>query len=204
MANWLRKAFESVAYAGLKPSGAAAPPPRPGGRLKRAWDRLLSGSTPKDPLYLSNRTWKHKLSIAATVCTPVLIVIGIFVYSMMTPPPVTEKPPAELTSAEIAARTQIIPEGFKVAQNDDVQVSEVFVDRNSSPNRVSGTVQNATGKRFGVVELTFDLTDQDGSQVGGAKFSVADLAPRASKAFSFPIPQRNAAFVLVREARPLL
>jgi hypothetical protein len=201
----LRQFFESVVYAGLKPTGAPVPPPRTGwlGRLKRAWDRLLSGSMPTDPLYLSNRTWKQKLKVASAVCAPVLIVVGIFVYSLLTPPPAPEKPPVELTPAEVAARTQIIPKDFKVPQNVDVQVGEVSVDRTSTPNRISGTLQNVSEKRFSNVELTFDLTDQDGSQVGGARTVVPDIGPHATKNFSFAIPQHNAKFVLVRETRPI-
>lgn len=205
MGKGLRRFLESVVYAGLKPAGASVPPPRSGwrGRLKKAWDRLLGGSMPQDPLYLSNRSWKQKLKVAAAVSAPVLIVVGIFVYSLLTPPPAPEKPPLELTPAEIAARTQIIPKDFKVPQNVDVQVAEVFIDRASNPHRISGTLQNVSEKRFGSVELSFDLTDQDGSQVGGASTVVPDVAPRAIKSFSFPIPQRNAAFVLVRETRPV-
>ncbi len=201
----LRQIFESIVYAGLKPAGAPAPPPGTGwrGRLRRAWDRFLSGGAPSDPLYLSNRTWKQKLKVAAAVSTPVLIVVGIFVYSLVTPPPAPEKPLVVLTPAEIAARTQIIPKDFKVPQNVDVQVGEVSVDRASTPHRISGTLQNVSEKRFSNVELTFDLTDENGSQVGGARTVVPDIGPHATKSFNFAIPQRNAAFVLVRETRPV-
>ena len=205
MGKRLRRFLESMVYAGLKPAGAPAPPPRTGwrGRLKGVWDRLLGGSMPTDPLYLSNRTWKQKLKMGTVVCAPVLIVVGIFLYSLLTPPAAPEKPLVVLTPAEIAARTQIIPKDFKVPQNVDVQVAEVFVDRNSNPHRISGTLQNVSEKRFGNVELSFDLTDQDGSQVGGASTVVPDIGPHAMKKFSFAIPQRNAAFVLVRETRPV-
>jgi hypothetical protein len=71
------------------------------------------------------------------------------------------------------------------------------------PHRISGTLQNVSEKRFSNVELTFDLTDENGSQVGGARTVVADIGPHATKNFSFTIPQRNAAFVLVRESRPV-
>ncbi len=201
----LRKFFESIVYAGLKPAGAPARPQQTGwrGRLRRSWDRLLSGPAPSDPLYLSNRTWKQKLKVATAVCAPVLIVVGIFVYSLLTPPPAPEKPLVVLTPAEIAARTQIIPKDFKVPQNVDVQVGEVSIDRSSTPHRISGTLRNTSEKRFSNVELTFDVTDENGSQVGGARTVVADVGPHATKSFSFAIPQRNAAFVLVRETRPL-
>lgn len=174
------------------------------GRLKRAWDRLLNGPTPQDPLYLSNRTWKQKFRVAAIVLAPVLTVVGIFVYSIVTPPPAPEKPISVLSPAEIAARTQIVPEGFKVPQNVDVQVSEVFVDRSGIPHRIAGKLQNTSERRFSSAELSFDLTDENGSHLGRAQVVVPDIAPRAVKSFSFPVPQRNAAFVLVRETRPIL
>ncbi len=203
MAKGLRQFLESVVYAGLKPAGAPAQPVRPGwrGRMKGALDRLLNGPKQDDPLYLSNRTWKQKVRLAAIVLAPVLVVVGFFVYSLLTPPPAHEKPLNVLSPAEIAARTEIIPKDFKVPQNVDVQVAEVFIDRSSTPHRIAGTLQNVSERQFSNVELTFDLTDQNGSQVGGARTTVADVAPRAIKSFSFPIPQRNAAFVLVRETR---
>lgn len=206
MANRLREIIDSVIFAGLKPSGSAAARVGSGwrGRLALAWDRLLSGSTPVDPFYLSNRTWKQKFRIGAIVCTPILIVVGIFIYSLYTPPPAVEKQFSEPTAAEVAARTRIVPDDFKVPQNGDLELMEVFIDRSTTPHHVAGTLKNISSRHFGIVEISFDLTDANGSQIGGAKTLVADMGPGRAKQFSFPIPQRNAAFVLVRETHPTL
>jgi hypothetical protein len=172
-----------------------------GGSLRKLWDRILSGKTPSDPLYLSNRTWKQKLRTWLLAGSPLAIVLGIVMYGLMTPPTTPEKPPSDLRAEEIAARTQIIPRDFAVPENTDLQILEVSVDKTANPHAIAGTLKNNTGRFFSSAELTFDLTDEDGSAIGGASVNVQKIAPHSSSPFRFPIPQRNAAFVLVRDAR---
>lgn len=199
MAGSLRKFFESLVYAGLKPSGgkAAAPP-----KAQGFWDRLLAGPSPADPLYLSNRTWKQKLRTALLVAVPVLVVVGAATYAMLRPPTLPEKRPESLTPAEIAARTPILPENFTVQQNTDLQVVEVGIVRENGAQTISGTLKNNSRRRWAGADLSFDLADQEGSQVGGASTHVGTIEPRATVPFRFSIPHKNAAFVLVREIRP--
>ena len=202
MAGLIRKFLQSIAYAGLKPEQRGAPPPR--GAAHGLWTRLIQGPAPKDPLYLSNRTWPQKLRLGLLVSAPILIVLGVAAYTILTPPPRIDKPPSELTAAEIAARTAVLPKDFTLQQNTDLQIVEAAVDRSANPHQVTGILKNNTARRYRAAELAFDLTDEQGSQVGGASTSVGNVEPQATLQFRFPIAQRNARFVFVREVRGAL
>ena len=167
-------------------------------RLRAACDRLLAGPSPSDPLYLSNRTWKQKLRLGLLVCGPVVAVAAVAAYMALTPPTLPEKPPESLTPDQVAARTAVIPEGFRVAQNTDLEIVEVSIDR-SDGMHVAGVLKNNTARRFASAELSFNLTDEDGSQVGGAGGRVEAIGPHHTVRFRFPVAQKNAAHVLVRE-----
>lgn len=177
MAGPIRKFLESLVYAGLKPAG------------------------PADPLYLTNRTWKQKLRTVLLVSLPVLAVVGVALYAMLRPPTLPENRPATPTAAEIAASTPILPDNFSLPQNTDLQIIQASVTRDGGTH-VAGVLKNNTSRRYAGAELSFHLTDEDGSQVGGASTRLGLIEPRATVPFRFPIPQKNAAFVLVREVRP--
>jgi hypothetical protein len=200
MAGSLRKFFDSILYAGLKPNVPGKPPEQ---AKRKLWDRILVGKTPVDPLYLSNRTWKQKLRMWLLAGSPVVIVLGAVLFGLMTRPNTMDKPPSDLRPEEIAARTPILPKDFTVSQNTDLQIVEVSVDKNSNPQAITGTLKNNTGRFYTSAELTFDLTDEGGSAIGGASVTLQKLEPHSSTPFRFPIPQHNAAFVLVRDARGL-
>ncbi|HWQ52424.1 MAG TPA: FxLYD domain-containing protein [Bryobacteraceae bacterium] len=192
MAGSIRKLFASLKNPGVTPTGKPAP---------SLWDRLLAGPTPSDPLYLSNRTWKQKLRLGLVVMVPVLVVVAVAAYAMLTPPTLTDTPPETLTPAQVAARTPVLPKGFTLPQNTDLQIMEVTVDRTGGMF-VAGTLKNNASRRVAGAELVFDLADQDGSQVGSASTRVESVEPNGTLHFRFPIPHKNAAFVLVRELRP--
>jgi len=178
--------------------------PKRSGRLRGLWDRILSGPAPTDPLYLSNRTWKQKARLAAYFGVPLAVVVGVVLYSLLSPPPAVEKPYSEPSAAEVAARTAIIPKDFKLEQSTDLQVVEVGVDRSSLPHHVTGILRNNTSMRFGGAELTFDLTDDKGSRVGSTVALVDDIQPLTTMRFATTIPQRNVTYVLVREVKSSL
>jgi hypothetical protein len=83
----------------------------------------------------------------------------------------------------------------------DLQVMEAIVERQPTP-RVRGTLRNNTDRTFRSAELTFDLTNSFGSQVGAVSTTVHAVAPKSTVAFQVPIKQADAAIVLVREVRP--
>lgn len=197
MAGPIRKFFESLVYAGLKPSGGAPRDRKP----QSFWDRLLAGPSPADPLYLTNRTWKQKLRIALLVGLPVLAVLVAALYAMLRPPTLPENRPATPSAAEIAASTPILPDNFSLPQNTDLQIVEVGIQRDGG-TFVAGILRNNTHRRYAGAELYFGLMDENDSQVGGASTTLGIIEPRATVPFRLPIPHKNAAFVLVREVRP--
>ena len=199
MAGSIRKFFESLAYTGLKPAPRGSAPKQ--GRARQLWDRLLNGGpVPNDPLYLSNRTWLQKARPAVLIAIPIVMVIGLTGYVMLTPPTPVDKPPSQLTPAELAARTATLPKDFSVRQNTDLQVVEVSVEKGGS-SEVTGVLKNQTQRSFASAELTFDLTDDAGSQLGGVSTRVGAIGPGATVPFRFPVAQKGVAFVLVREVR---
>lgn len=172
--------------------------------LRAYWYRLLNGPSQSDPLYLSNRTWKQKLGMGLAIVAPVAVVVGIVVYTVFSPPQAAEKPPGEPSAAEIAAHNPIVPKDFTVQQNNELQVVEVGVDRSGTPHRITGVLKNNTNRPFRGAEVSFDLADESGSQIGRAAATVDIVPPRASVPFSASISQTNAAVVLVREVQSRL
>jgi hypothetical protein len=135
---------------------------------------------------------------------PLVVVVSIVAYALMSPPQAVEKPYSEPSAAEVAAKTAIIPKDFKLEQSTDLQVVEVGVDRTSVPHHVTGIIRNNTSMRFSGAELTFDLTDEKGSRVGSAVALVDDIQPLSTVRFGAEIPQRNVTYVLVREVKSSL
>ena len=66
---------------------------------------------------------------------------------------------------------------------------------------MTGVLKNQTQRSFASAELTFDLTDDAGSQLGGVSTRVGAIGPGATVPFRFPVAQKGVAFVLVREVR---
>lgn len=199
MIKRIRDFFESIAFAGLKPSGGPVAPKKELkwlGPLQKPVERLLSGSAPTDPLYLTNRTLAQKLRSWSLIAVPIVLLaagIGGVLY-LMEPP---EAPPAkELSAAEITAR--LLPnmdKDIKLAPPSDVQVVEVKIDG----QRLTGVVQNVSKHMVESAELVVDLTNATGSQIGAVNGTVEKIPAAGRKEFQIPIKQRDAAFALVRE-----
>lgn len=169
----LQKIFESIVYAGMRP-----------------------GSRPVDPLYLSNRSLWQRARVAIFVTVPVLAICGFVLWAIFKP--AETKQQAEPTREELAKR--ILPnlaKDIKIDTNRDVVVVNAVVDKN--PVGISGTVANNTDHVVKSAELTFDLTNGNGSQIGAVSTVVKDLPPKSQTNFRFPVKQQDAAFVLVRE-----
>ncbi len=196
----IREFLESIVYVGMKPGGQTAPKRELTwlGPLRGPVDRLLSGGpAPSDPLYLTNRTPAQRLKFWSLIAIPCVLVLGIgYQLSRSLNPPVP--PPAkEPTAAEITAR--LLPnmaKDIQLAPPTDVQVPEIRVDG----ARLVGVVKNTTKNEIGV-ELVVYLTNLAGSQVGAVNGIVERIPPSGTKAFQFPIKQRDAVFALVREIK---
>jgi hypothetical protein len=198
----LRELFESIVFAGMKPGA------RPGQTQERKWlgplrgpvDRLLSGSAPADPLYLTNRSLGRRIKSWSLVVIPCLFIVGLVALALsqgyFNPP---EAVPRREPSAAEAARTMLpnIARDIRIESNKEVEVVQVQVDR--SAMKVIGSVRNNAAYAIAATDVVFNLTDKSGSQVGAVRGHIENLSPKSTKDFQFPIEQRDAAFVLVRE-----
>jgi hypothetical protein len=204
--NRIRKMFESIAYAGMKPAGAPQ-----GKRL--AWLGPLAGpiirfldggARPDDPFYLTNRTLGQKMRAVLVIAAPCLLVAGaiglaaIGYFDSAAP----KLPPAPTLTPEQVA-TKMLPnldKDLKIYVNHDVEVMDVHVEKGSIM-KVAGSARNTTDRAMLNTELIFDLTNDAGSRLGAVSTKVARIEPKSVAEFSFPVQQREAAFALVREIR---
>jgi len=196
----LRRLFESLVYAGLKPQAPGGAPAEPRSAWRAGLERFLNGTAPADPLYLSNRTLWQRTRVVVLVLAPVALLVAVLALVLSGVFKAKEPPkPKELTVAEKAAR--ILP-GFsdpiRLSTNRDLEVLEVHVEH-SNPRAVAGTVRNNTGRTIGSADIVFDLTDDRGSRLGAVSTRVEKLPPHATAAFRFPVEQDDADLVMVRE-----
>src|SRR5882757_3657063 len=145
--NRLRGWLESIVFAGMKPSGGpkqtAQVPTTWAGRQKARIDQWISGGpAPSDPLYLTNRTWGQKLKSWSVIAVPLVILIGgvgLTLSNVLDPP--AAKPIAEMSSAEVAAKTLPNLKNLKIESNHNVDVLEVRVTHDGGTKMV-GVVKN--------------------------------------------------------------
>jgi len=196
----LRRLFESLVYAGLKPQGPGVVPARPMSAWRERLERLINGPAPTDPLYLSNRTIWQRARVVVVVVAPVVLLVAVLALALSGAFKGKDAPkPAELTVAEKAAR--ILP-GFnqpiQVATNHDLDVQEVHLEH-GSPRQVAGLVKNNTDHVIASAEMVFDLTDDRGSRLGAVSTRLEKLPPHSTTPFRFTVDQGNAELVIVRD-----
>jgi len=205
MAGSVRKKIESIVYAGLKPDAA-----RPQSKLRR-WlgsleariGRFAGGRAPSDPLYLTNRTAGQKFKAAMWFVVPGILLAGAVVVAWVNlqvpraPLPAPQTGPAE-AAAKALANVENSIQVEKIARPQDVDVVEVHVER-VPVNRLVGTLHNRTGRSFQSVDVVFEMTDSQGSQLGAVRAQVNGVPARGTVEFQLPIAQKRAAYALVRE-----
>lgn len=197
----VRKFWESVVYAGMKPNSApSAPQPRRFGRLRDWMDRFLAGGpAPSDPLYLTNRTIFQRSRTAILVTIPCLVVIGLVALGVSHYLHVQEKPQYQPTPAEIAQATlPNLMKGVQVTTNHDLEVEDARIQP-GQPTMLVGDVKNNTGHAIDNIRLVFNLTNEVGSKIGAVAVHVDRVDPKSTAPFSLAIEQDNAANALVRE-----
>ncbi len=200
MARSLREVIESVVFAGLKPGAPATQSKRMRwlGPLREPIERFLTGGpTPSDPLYLSSRTPKQRVVFTLKVAAPFLLLGGITLWAFRSSVFRKDQPKLDMSPAEIAAKFMPDVDKIKITTNRDVEVPAVGVD--SRGPALVGTVKNNTARVLQSVEVTFDVTDANGSKVGAFKAQFHDLKAQSLTDFRVPIPPANAAIAVVRE-----
>lgn len=208
MLKRIKQFFESVAYAGLRPSGGKplteADTKTPGwsAPIRQRVDRFLNKGGSSDPLYLSNRTFLQKARVWLILGLPSVIFLaclGLVLGGYFNTRPPLSMPPAGLTNAEIAQK--MLPDLNKDLHLDvqrDVDVQDVYLVH-TGPAKLAGLALNKTDHVIGKVDIVFDLTDKNGSRQGAVSTQLVNLAARSTVSFQFPIEQQTASFALVRE-----
>ena len=201
----LREFFENIAYAGLKPGQkAAAKPTTFWGKLRARFDQFLAGGpAPNDPLYLTNRSFGQKIRPWLIIGVPMVIlfgVIGVSLSNILEPP--EAKQAAEPTAKEVSAK--LLPNldnNIRIENNSDVEVVEIKIEHTGG-SKLLGSVRNTTNHEIAAARMVVDLTDTNGSQVGGVEVRIESIPASKTKSFAQPIAQHGAAFALVREVGP--
>lgn len=166
--------------------------------IARRLERFIAGSGPSDPLYLTNRSRGKRLRLGLLVGAPALAVAVLMVLALgnffdseapqkTAPTPV----PGELTA-------HVPPDLEKTYRSDSDPDCEVL-EAGVAAHTLSGKVRNNTDHPIHVVDLTFDVTDPTGSQLGAVVVRVESIAPHATVAFRQPLEQHSAQTALVRE-----
>jgi len=201
MANRFRELFESIVYAGMKPSTRSSPqaPDAPAGKpgfLKGFLARFLAGPDPSDPLYLSRQTPAQRVRrfLVAVIPVAVVMVVAIVGIVLFAPKKIVPRAPVQTALVLPAFNKEI-----KLNFNKDVEVTEVHFDH-SHDSLMIGGVRNLTDHQINEAVMEFDLVDHSGSQLGGVTITLNNLAPREVRAFKQPVDQTTAAGAIVREA----
>jgi hypothetical protein len=199
----LREKIESIVFAGLKPAGqrpaAVDKPASAMGKLRaRLNDWISGGPAPSDPLYLTNRSFAQKARSWIVVAIPMLILlVGIgLTLSKLNPP--KRQPAKEPTPAEVAAKLLPNLGNLKIEASRSIDVSEIRVERTGGVH-VVGSLHNNTPQEIAAADITCDLTDSNGTQLGSITLHVDRIPASANKTFDIPVRQPAANFVMVRE-----
>src|SRR5262249_16566952 len=108
---------------------------------------------------------------------------------------------AEPTAKEIAAKILPLDTNLKIESNTTIEAVEVKVEHTGG-SKVIGSVRNTTSHDISAVRMVVDLTDVNGSQVGGVEVRIENIPASKVRTFSAPIAQKTAAYALVREVTP--
>jgi hypothetical protein len=174
-------------------------------------ERFVAGSAVNDPLYVSNRTFGQKFRIGLLIGAPVLA-LGSLIYLALSQafdrPIVVERNAAKVAAdnkpkeptGEITAKVlPNIDKDYTSEQSRDVEVLEAAVSHGGD-HMLVGRVRN-NSDRVQVAEIVFDVTDEEGSQLGGVSVQVDNIPARGTAPFRVPLQQHGARTALVREVK---
>jgi len=170
--------------------------------IAKRLERLFSGATPTDPLYVSNRTSRQKVRFWLLVGTPITLVLALLVLVMLgyfdSPNPEKVIVP-KANSRDLTAK--VLPNLDKDYKSDTdrrVEVTEAVVVRGADSN-ISGRLRNNSDQNVMRAEVVFDVTDEEGSALGAVAIKVENIAAHATVPFRQAIEQHAARAAIVRE-----
>lgn len=168
-------------------------------------ERFATGGSPQDPLYVTNRTFGQKARLALLVGAPLLAIaafIGLAMNNYFDPPANPEKAAVKTEpTGEITGKILPHVEKDLAISSDysrDIEVLEASVTHDANPS-ITGRLRNTTERTIGTVDLVLDVTDEEGSQLGGVAVRVENVPAHAVVPFRKALEQRNARSALVRE-----
>jgi hypothetical protein len=204
--NRVRDFVEKLLYTGMKPGAPGAPaasksdPMRWLGPLRAPLESFLSGGpSPTDPLYLTRRTSGQKALRWGAIGLPFVAMVTVLFLAAsgsFSTPPKEEKPDSKTS---IAATLLPNYKDVEVKMNRDIVVLEARLDRSLNPVVLWGTVKNVSGRTIESADIVFDLTNREGSQIGGYTITVQKIRSQETGTFRDPVKIPGAAYALVRE-----
>jgi len=171
--------------------------------IARKFERFVGGNAVNDPLYLTNRSLGQKIRMVVLIGTPI-VALGLLIYLALDQrfdrPASLERAAALEAKSKETGSARVLPNLDKnwSEQSKEVDVIEAAVSRGGDPT-LSGKVRNNTDNMVRVADMVFDITDQDGSQLGGVSVRVENIAPKGVATFRMSLPQKTARTALVRE-----
>jgi hypothetical protein len=165
-------------------------------------ERFLSGGALADPLYISNRTIGQRIRMALLVGIPAIALGALVVWGMSTYfDSRNSSGAASNTDATPALTAKLLPhieKNFTTDYSRDVNIVEAAISTGNE-RILFGKIRNNTHRVVQVAEAVFELTNDDGSELGGVVVTVRNIAPKATVPFKLTLSQRDARSVMVRE-----
>lgn len=167
--------------------------------IARKIERFVAGSGPSDPLYITNRTFGQKARLGLLIGTPVIAIIalmGLALNNYFDPSPSARRAPVARETPAMTAK--VLPDLAKTYRSDsdtDCEIAEATV----GDHTLYGKVRNNSDHLVHVADVVFDVTDEEGSQLGAVAVRVENIAPHAMASFRQALEQKTATTALVRE-----
>jgi hypothetical protein len=166
--------------------------------VRQRFDSFLAGAPPSDPLYLSNRTWKQKLLLAALIGSPVVLVLLLVIAGSTDMLRFHKVNPYQHAAAPAATKA---PEPHVVPAGEALEVTNLRIARDVQPPVVTGEVRNNTDHAVHSAEITYLLADNNGSVLATESTHVQDVGPHGVVTFQAPLKSSHADYVVVRDVR---
>jgi hypothetical protein len=171
------------------------------GRFRDRVDRWLAGPAASDPLYLTNRTPWQKIRPMLVISLPIIVLmggLGLGLANILGLNKPLQPPPPSMSNAEIAKKMLPVLNGdLHVTSQHDVDIQDVIIPAGSL--KLQGIAKNMTDHAIRHVHVVFDLTDRAGSRQGAVSTDLENIPSKTAKPFQFSIPQKLAAFAIVRD-----
>ena len=153
----------------------------------------FAGLKPEQSALPGPTTLGRKILIGAALAALAALLVGLGIVLQTH----ANKPEAA-AAAEPPPAAPAAP--LNAEKSREVTVEEIaFRDNRDETHLIVGTLRNLSARRIAHCEVSFDVTTRAGSQIGGVSTTVFNVAPHGTVRFEIPVPQKDAAFAMVRE-----